>query len=259
MLTQLVQAGGILLREGIEAILIVMSLVVYLRKAGSGHNIPYLWKGAGFALVASVLTWWMLDHFHASFKSTLVESFAILAAALTMLYVGGWLFLHRDQAVWQQYLRNRADRAISSRSGLGLGLVAFTAVYREGFETVLFLQALTTITAGWTFGILIGLAVAAVALVLFVCLLDAAFRSLPLRTLFVVTSGLMFVIAMKFIGEAVASFQAAHFLKRTEVTGGEWLTAFGLHPTWEAVLIQAAFAAIAIGTILGIREAPSSR
>jgi len=111
-------------------------------------------------------------------------------------------------------------------------------VFREGAETVLFINALAKTEGGWSAGLFAGLAAAAVALAVLFYFINLIARKLPLRPLFIVTSAFLFAMAIKFIGEAVQEFQEQAIITVTDVSGSAFLTAIGLNPTLEALSIQ---------------------
>src|SRR5262245_49731700 len=105
MSSAFVQAAVILLREGLEAMLIIAALAAYLRKAGAEDRVPLLYAGAGVAIIASLVTAWLFQTLNEGQHNDLFEAFVILAAAALMLYVSGWLLVRQDPRAWQAYLK----------------------------------------------------------------------------------------------------------------------------------------------------------
>ena len=242
------QAAGILIREGLEAILVIAALAVYLIKVGANARLPALYGGAGVAVLASIGVAWVFERFYGGAHDDLMEGVIILAAAALMLYVSGWLLLRQDPRAWQAYLRQKADRALEKRTIAAVGALAFLAVFREGAETVLFVHALAQTAGGWSAALIAGLLVAGLVLaILFVAIRVLTVR-LPLRAVFVVTSGFLFVMAVMFIGEGLQEFQERQIFPYHEVGNGSWLSALGLNPTLEALLAQGAVILCAIAT-----------
>ncbi len=159
-------AGIILFREGLEALLVLAALLAFLARTDQRSRVPWVWSGAALGLGASVavavlvsvvMTGWL-----ASSTPELVEGLTGLAAVALMLTVGAWL--HGKAAVknWNQWLKERINRA--GNSGWALGVLAFLAVLREGAETVVFLWGMAGAlpVADLLIGIAGGLAVLAV-------------------------------------------------------------------------------------------------
>jgi high-affinity iron transporter len=238
MSSAFIQAAVILLREGLEAMLVIAALAGYLRKVGSAHRVGALYGGALVAVGASFIAAWVFAVFNSGDHSDVLEGFIILFAAALMLYVSGWLMVKQDPRGWQDYLAHKADQALSQDTVWAIGALAFFAVFREGAETVLFINALAKTEGGWSAGLFAGLAAAAVALAVLFYFINLIARKLPLRPLFIVTSAFLFAMAIKFIGEAVQEFQEQAIITVTDVSGSAFLTAIGLNPTLEALSIQ---------------------
>src|ERR671931_206969 len=137
MITTFLQSATILLREGLEAMLVVAALAAYIDKAGMHRRLNALYVGSGAAVVASVFAAWLFELFNNGVHNDVLEGVTILGAAVLMLYVSGWLLLRQDPRSWQQFLKSKADEALSKQTGLAVASLAFLAVFREGAETVL--------------------------------------------------------------------------------------------------------------------------
>ena len=169
----------ILVREGLEALLVVAALAAFLVKTEHRSNMRYLHFGWIGALVAGFFTWWasvsLIEISGASREIT--EGVAALLATAVLFYVGFWLHDKTSAAQWQQFIQTNVKRALSTGTLWGLAGLSFIAVYREVFETILFYQALwvQTDTAGHTmalsgFGVGVGvLAILAVVVMRLQC------------------------------------------------------------------------------------------
>ena len=160
MSSAFIQAAVILLREGLEAMLVIAALAGYLTKAGAAHRIQALYGGALAAVGASIIAAWLFAVLNSGEHSDILEGIIILFAAALMLYVSGWLMVKQDPRGWQEYLAHKADTALSQDTVWAVGALAFLAVFREGAETVLFINALATAEGGWSAGLFAGLAAA---------------------------------------------------------------------------------------------------
>jgi high-affinity iron transporter len=262
MISPLVQSATILLREGLEAMLIIAALAAYIDKVGMHRRLKALYAGSLAAIVASLLAAWVFEVFNNGVHNDVLEGVTILGAAALMLYVSGWLLLRQDPRSWQQFLKTKADEALSKQTGVAVAGVAFLAVFREGAETVLFLHALAQSSGGWSVALISGLVMGAIVLVALFFVINSVARRLPLRPVFIVTSGFLFVMALKFIGEAMQEFQEQQIIPYTQLRGTNWLSAVGLNPTVEAIsaqLVVIAFAAITFIVLeWRVRRAPRS-
>ncbi len=129
-----------------------------------------------------------------------------------------------------------------------MAALAFLAVFREGAETVLFVNALASAEGGWGIGLFAGLGVATVGLVVLFYFINLIAQRIPLRPLFVITSAFLFAMAIKFIGEAVQEFQESSMLPFTELKSVGWLGVVGLNPTLEALSAQLLVILFALAT-----------
>jgi high-affinity iron transporter len=246
-----VQSASILLREGIEAMLVVSALAAFLRRACGTLELRAVYAGVASAVLASVLAAIVFDVFLGGAHDDRMEAAVMLIAVGLMLYMSGWLFLRQDPRAWNAALQASARRAMGAGASTSLGLIAFLAVFREGSETVLFLHALARANGGWTSGFFAGLA-AALMLIgsIYVAIQWLAFR-FPLRPIFLLTSTFLFLMGLRFIGGAMQELQEQTIVPYDGVTLPDWLLALGINPTWEALGAQLVVAMIAIaGTLV---------
>lgn len=143
-------SAGILFREGREAILVLVALAAYLSRIGAADRVRALWTGASLAVVASVGTAWVFEHFYNGAHSDVFEVVLILISAALLFYVSGWLFLKQDPRAWRVYLTSQTDKAVAADSTLAIAILAFFAVAREGGETILFFHTLVSTSGGWS-------------------------------------------------------------------------------------------------------------
>jgi high-affinity iron transporter len=269
----------IVFREGLEAVLILAALMASMVGVGRRFRKPLL-GGVLLALVASVVTWIVAQTVLGSLAGwgEKLEAVVSLIAIAVLLLILNW-FYHR--VYWQENLQDLhrkkkrllAGASLGILSGQALGLVAlgFSSVYREGFETVLFLQALTLEAGAVTVlqGVLVGFA--GVVGVFF--LVIALERRLPHKKMLIATGILITWVLIILVGQTLQTMQKVGWVPVTPIDGlelpywsGVW---FGLYPTWEGLAAQGAAAAFVIGSYFGaetlrkrrrarILEAPAS-
>ena len=248
MSSAFIQAAVILLREGLEAMLVIAALAGYLTKAGAGHRVHALYAGSLAAVGASIIAAWLFAVLNSGQHSDVLEGIIILVAASLMLYVSGWLMVKQDPRGWQDYLAHKADNALAQDTVWAVAALAFLAVFREGAEAVLFINALASAEGGWSVGLFTGLAAATAGLVVLFYFINLIAQKLPLRPLFIITSAFLFAMAIKFIGEAVQEFQEQSMLPFTELKSVAWLRAIGLNPSVEALSVQLLVIVFALAT-----------
>lgn len=248
------QSGSILLREGVEAMLIIAALAAFLHRMDAAGRVRALYAGAVAAIGASLLTAVVFAYFYNGAHDDRLEAAVLIVAAALMLYMSGWLFLRQNPARWTAELKKVAQQALVAPKASAIAGIAFLAVFREGAETVLFVQALANTSGGWTVGLLAGLAGAAVLLTGFFVAMQWLTIRLPLRPVFLFTSALLFVMGLRFAGAALQELQEQALLSVTPAPYSDWIAAAGFNPTLEALFAQAFIAVAAIaGTALAAR------
>ena len=243
--TAFVGALTILLREGLEALLIVIAMVAFLRKAGRTEAMPYVHGGWIGALLAGAATWmaatWLVEISGASREIT--EGFAALFAAAVLVSVGIWMHGKSQADAWQRYIREKLSHALSKGSAWFLFLLAFVVVYREAFETVLFYAALWS--QGHHASIMAGAATAAAALAVLAWVMLRYSRRLPFGTFFGISAALVAVLAVVLAGKGVAALQEAGWLPMSLVDAPR-IDLLGIHPTLQGIGLQLAVVAVLV-------------
>jgi high-affinity iron transporter len=238
------QSFVILMREGLEAILIVGALMTFLAKMGAAHRKRDIHIGVGAALGVSLLTALALETVFqlTPAKREALEGATMVLATLVLFYVSYWLLSKMEVAKWNHFVKSKVQDALTSGSGLALATAAFLAVYREGFETVLFYKALflTGGQAGGTMPILGGILVGSVVMTAVYIAINRFGLRLPLKPFFGVTSAFLYYMAFVFAGKGVAELQEGGFIPTTILPGGPRLPALGIYPTVESLLVQGA-------------------
>ena len=248
-------AATILLREGLEALLIVVAMIAFLRKAERMEVMPYVHAGWVGALVAGFLTWvvatWVIGISGASRELT--EGFGSVFAAVVLLSVGIWMHGKAQADQWQHYIREKMAKALSGGSAWLLFGLAFIVVYREVFETILFYAALWTQGNGGT--ILAGALSACAALAVIAWAMLRYSRRLPIGKFFTYSSWLMAVLTVVLAGKGIAALQEAGIVSIAPLRSVPRISLVGLFPTTQTVAAQALMiAALAIGFALNRRK-----
>jgi high-affinity iron transporter len=239
-LSLFLQSLVLLLREGLEAILVVGALLAFLARIGAGQRRRDIHIGVGAAIGASLLTALLLETiFQASRASQeTLEGGVMLLATAMLFYVSYWLLSKMEVAKWNQFVRGRVQEAVSSGSALALATVAFLAVYREGFETVLFYKALFLTGAGSVAPVVGGMLVGGVALALVYYAIHRWGVRIPLKPFFVVTSAFLYYMAFVFAGKGIAELQEGGVIGTTVLPWAPRWPALGIYPTVESLALQ---------------------
>lgn len=231
-------AFTILLREGLEALLIVVAMIAFLRKAERGEALRYVHGGWIGALVGGGITWAVATYAIgiSGASRELTEGFGSLFAAIVLLSIGIWMHGKAQADQWQRYIRERMSRALSGGSGWLLFGLAFIVVYREVFETILFYAALSA--QGSNDMLLAGAAAAIGLLGLIASAMLRYSRKLPIVRFFRYSSWLMAVLTVVLAGKGVAGLQEAGIIDIAPLSTVPRLSMLGLFPTWQSVLAQ---------------------
>jgi len=255
----------ILLREGLEAILVLAAIIAFVRKTGRREAMPWIHVGWLAAVALGVVTWFVADRLVtiSGANRELTEGVTALIAAAMLLYVGYWLHSRSYAQAWQHFVRDQVNSALAkdTRSGafFAMAAVSFLAVYRELFEIVLFYQALW-VQAGESgrHAVLAGIAVAAALLALLAWAILKYSVRLPIGSFFAVTAWLLALLAVVFAGHGVAALQEAGVLDASPL-GSVSIPFLGVHPTLQGLGAQvAALALVLIGVWMARRAASRS-
>ncbi|MEZ8186447.1 cytochrome c/FTR1 family iron permease [Shewanella sp. 5S214] len=236
----------ILLREGLEALLVIIALMTVLIKTERHDAIKFVHFGWISALAAGVLTWWAADNLISISGASreLMEGGAALMAALVLFYVGYWMHSKTQGSKWQGYIKNNVDRHLNTGTLWGLTGLAFISVYREVFETILFYQSLLTQAIGsdssneqvsyLVYGLLAGMAILAVI----AWLMMRYSVKLPLARFFAVSSYFMLVLAFILAGKGISALQEAAVISLTPFPLDVSISWLGIASTWQGLSTQ---------------------
>lgn len=232
-------AFTILLREGLEALLIVVAMLAFLRKADRTDMTRHVHGGWIAALAAGALTWAVATYFIgvSGASRELTEGVGSLFAAVVLLSVGIWMHGKSQAGEWQRYIRETLGRALTRKSAWFLFGLAFLVVYREVFETILFYAALTAQGNG---SFVLGGAVAAMAMLAGIggAMLRYS-RTLPIAAFFKYSSWLIAILAVVLAGKGVAALQEAGIFDILPVAGVPRIPMLGLFPSVQSLGAQA--------------------
>jgi high-affinity iron transporter len=241
----------ILVREGLEALLVVAAIIAFLVKAGRRDALPYVHAGWAGAIALGLLTWIAAAELVevSGAARELTEGLTALVASAMLVYVGYWLHTRASARAWSGFIREQVGAALAGRTLWAMAAVAFLAVYREMFETALFFQALWVQAGYGGRSAFFGGIVAGVALLAVIAW--AIFRygvRLPLGPFFTVTSLLLCTLAVVLAGKGIAALQEAGAIGADPVAFIR-VPALGIFPTLQGVGAQA-FVLAAVAALL---------
>jgi len=230
----------IILREGLEAALILAAILAMLRVMGATQAIRYIHLGWILALIAGCLTW-------AATQTVMtisgqhresMEGFISLFAAVALFYVGYWLHTRTEAKKWQAFIQNKVKDVLSGKKVLGLVGISFFAVYREALEVVLFYQALWLQNEGAHGAVIWGFIAGLAALVVITFAILKVGLKIPLKYFFGATGALLYILAFIFAGNGIKTLQVAGWLPTTPIGFPPQVPFLGIYPTLETLAAQ---------------------
>jgi high-affinity iron transporter len=239
------QSFLIIFREGLEAVLLLSVLIGFLEATKATQFKRPILYGVGLALVATAATVFLLQALFAIAPASreVMSAVTALVAVALLFWVSFWLIARLEHRRWMEFLKARVWTAVSIGSTASLILIGFTAVYREGFETVLFYQALLSFGTGLGIWMALGFVCGVVALTACGFAIFRLGRRLPIKAFLSVAVGLIMLTSVAFLGNAVAALQEADAVGYTRLEGWPRLPIYlaeatGYRPTTQTVVAQ---------------------
>ena len=236
-----VNSALIILREGLEAALILAAIVAMLKVIGATEAVRYIHLGWVLALFAGGLTWVATQTvltFSGRHRESM-EGFISVFAAVALFYVGYWLHTRTEAKRWQAFIQNKAKHVLSGKKIFGLVGISFFAVYREAFEVVLFYQALWLQNENSRGAVIWGFVAGLAALFIVIFAILKLGLRIPLKYFFGATGTLLYIMAFIFAGNGIMELQAAGWVPTTPVSFPLQVPFLGIYPTVETLAAQA--------------------
>jgi high-affinity iron transporter len=246
-------ATFILLREGVEALLVIIALLAFLDKSGNSQYKSWIWMGAAagltLSIIVGIIVQLLVSNVAAIFTNReIIEGVVGLFAAAMLFYVSYWLHTKSSLGAWQGYIKEKMETAIAKNSVYSLAVLSFLAVFREGAETVLFYLGIAP--AIGTQSLLIGLGIGSVMLVAIAFLMLGLGLRLPIKTFFLCASLLIYYLGFKFIGSSIHALQVAGIIPTDAIDFIPKFKPLGLYPSWETIIPQGIVLLIAIAVVI---------
>jgi len=257
---------SILFREGVEAVLLIAILLGSLAAGSAANYKRPLGLGVAAAVAATAVVWALatLVIDVAPLSRELLEAVTALVAVVVLVVVSFWLVSRLEHRRRMEFMRARVASAMAAGTTAAFVGLGFTAVFREGFETVLFYQALALFAQGLILWVVLGAIAAAVALGGVGYAILGLGRQLPLKPMLITGASVLLLLSVAFVGNAVRSLQSADLLAATPVSWPR-LPVFlaeltGIHPTSQGLAVQAALLGVyALGALYVFAWQPARR
>lgn len=242
-------AAGILFREGFEAVLLLIALLGVIRAAKSKKAEFWLHIGWLTAIFIGFVSWFLSGWLTkiSGADREVMEAVTSIFAVVILLYLGFWLHSKTEITRWKAFIDGKVKKALDGGSRIGIAIISFIAVFREAFETVLFLRALSIEDSRSNqFALLAGVIIAFIAVFIIGWLFLKYSNKVPIKKLFTISSFLMIVLAIILTGKAIHAFQETAIVSATISPIQLRVDLFGFYPTFETLVGQCAIAIISL-------------
>ena len=250
-------AFGIIVREGLEAILVIAAIIAYLTKSGNGKSLKNVYIGAVAGVIASfiaaaVLAWAKQAFVGAGLAQEIIEGITALIAVCVLFYVSNWMISKAEAASWSRYIDGKVQSSVEQGSSFALAFTAFLSVFREGAEVVLFYQPM--LSEGNPGMVWAGFGAGCVLLVFIYLAITKLSIKLPIKVFFTATSILMAVMCVSFLGSGIKELAEGNVFDLTlrvpGVPENDVIQIFGIYPWLETLLPQLILSIILLVTFL---------
>jgi high-affinity iron transporter len=237
---------SIIFREGLESALIVGAILTYLEASRNERFKKHVYYGIVIAFAATAVTWFIAQFIIniSGASKELIEAIAGVSAVAVLFWVSFWILNKVETKKWIEFVKAKVWKATTTGSVMVFVMLSFFTVYREGFETVLFYQAMLSFAKYMEWYVVAGLVLGLGVITGATFLVRKLGRKLPLRVLFGLTMGIGAYMSIAFMGNAVREFQEVGYLPTTHLIGTvprldiNTATMTGIHPTLETIVAQ---------------------
>ena len=238
----------ILLREGVEALLIVMALVTTLKAAKMRKGLKWVYSGAFAGIVASLLIAYILQiAFPAVTSGTnreIIEGAVGIFAVIMMIIIGIWLHSKSSVKKWNTFMESQMQTVTKTGSFLSMFALSFLAVFREGAETILFYVGILPRISSFDF--VLGISLALVVLVVIAFVMNKASQFFLPHKVFFILTWMIYALAFKMTGVSIHALQLTNMIPNHLIAGIPSIDIFGIYSSWESLAGQALFILVVI-------------
>ncbi len=230
----------ILLREGVEALIIVLSLASALKATKQKRGLIWIYAGALVGIFSSILAAVILKYSFPALSSgtnrEIIEGVVGIFAVIMMIGIGIWLHSKSSVKAWKKYMDTKLNLVLSTGSFISMFTLSFLAVFREGAETILFYAGIMPLIS--TSNLLIGIALAIVALIIIGIIMVKASGKLPISKVFLVLSWLIYILGFKMLGVSIHALQITDILSNNIIDYLPTIEILGIYPSFEVIIAQ---------------------
>ena len=238
----------ILLREGVEALLIVMALVTTLKAAKMRKGLKWVYSGAFAGIVASLLIAYILQiAFPAVTSGTnreIIEGAVGIFAVIMMILIGIWLHSKSSVKKWNTFMESQMQTVTKTGSFLSMFALSFLAVFREGAETILFYVGILPRISSFDF--VLGISLALLVLVVIAFVMNKASQVFLPHKVFFILTWMIYALAFKMTGVSIHALQLTNMIPNHLIAGIPTIDILGIYPSWESLAGQTLFILVVI-------------
>lgn len=237
---------AVIFREGLESVLIIGAVLTYLEASRNTKFRPYIFYGIIIAIIATAVTWFIASYIVeiSGASKELVEAIAALSATAVLFYVSFWILNKIEHKKWMEFVKAKVWQASATGGVMVFVMLSFFTVYREGFETVLFYQAMFGFAKYMEMYVGLGFILGIASLLAVYYVMRKLGKRLPLRVLFGLTMGIGAYLSIAFLGNAVRELQILDVIPYTSMIGVlprldiNMAMMTGIYPTLETLIAQ---------------------
>ena len=252
----LIDASLILLREGLEALVIIIALVSSINAIGYKKGIKYVWGGAILGIFTSIVMSFILTSLFPVISSAtnreILEGLVGIVAVFVMISVGIWLHSKSNIKSWNEYINKNIDKAINSGSFISIFLLSFLAVFREGAETILFYAGIIPFIT--MKNLILGLLLALLVLIIVGLILIFATNKIKLHNLFFILTYLIYILSFKMLGVSIYMLQVVGYIPLTIINNFPTIEFLGIYANYQVVCAQVLLIIVLFGLNLLMKK-----
>ena len=240
----------LVLREGLEAILVIAAIIAYLVKTGKKKYIMSVYVGALGGILVSILLAFLFGAVagaQSGIAQEVFEGIGMFVAVIVLFYVSNWMLSKSETEAWERYIHKKVEASVSTGNKWVLIFAAFIAVAREGAELILFFQGVPIHGTSGRNAMILAIVLSAIVLIAVFLVFRFLTVRLPLKPFFLVTSILMYAMCFSFTGKGVSELQAAGVVNKTVIPWmGFEMDFLGIYATYESLIPQIIVLAVII-------------
>lgn len=240
----------LVLREGLEAILVIAAIIAYLVKTNKKKYIGSVYVGALGGVLLSILLAFLFSVVagaQSGIAQEIFEGVGMFVAVIVLFYVSNWMLSKSETEAWEKYIQKKVETSVSTGNKWVLIFAAFIAVAREGAELILFFRGVPVHGASGRQAMILAIVLSSLVLIAVFLVFRFLTVRLPLKPFFLVTSLLMYAMCFSFTGKGVSELQAAGVVNKTVIPWmGFEMDFLGIYATYESLIPQVIVLAVII-------------